>query len=211
MAKKRRQSDQSFRSRIKEFLPECQTALLKPHPNNWRLHPETQKNLLAGMLEKIGKIDAILAYRSERYGGLVIIDGHQRQEMDGSYPVIVLDVTDDEAAQILMTYNPLAELATQDTESYRELVASIETSELEQSKELAALAQIVLGEQVTQDKPDDVVLKRVDVKSPPERIWVVIGVPLNEFGMVNTVIEQLGIIPNIIVEMTPSDWKPKEN
>lgn len=197
-----------FRSRVKRFIPDCATADLKQHPNNWRLHPETQKTLLSGLLDRFGKIDAILAYESEKHGGLVIIDGHQRQEMDGTYPVIVLDVTDEEAAEILLTYNPLAELATHDTEAYRNLLATVNAEELEASRELAMLAQSVLGEQVAADNTD-VALKRVEVKAPPQMIWVVVGVPVNDFGSVNAIVEQLQIIPNVIVEMTPSDWKPE--
>lgn len=163
------------------------------------------------MLGSIGKIDAILAYESEKHGGLIIIDGHQRQELDATYPVIVLDVNDDEATKILMTYNPIADLATQDHEAYRELLATIEAEDLRQSKELAIIAQSVLGEQVASDKAEDVVLKRIDVKAPPERIWVVVGVPVNEYGIVNTIVEQLQVVPNVIVEMTPSDWMPKKD
>lgn len=162
------------------------------------------------MLGSIGKIDAILAYESEKHGGLIIIDGHQRQELDATYPVIVLDVNDDEATKILMTYNPIADLATEDKEIYRNLMASLEADALKESRELAILAQSVLGEQVVADTTDEVVLKRVEVKAPSERIWMVVGVPVNEFGIVNTIVEQLQAVPDVIVEMTPSDWKPKE-
>ena len=214
MGKKRQKpgsGQASFRSRVKQFIQDCPTADLKPHPNNWRLHPEAQKSLLSGMLDRIGKIDAILAYESEKYGGLVIIDGHQRQEMDETFPVIVLDVSDEEAAEILMSYNPLAELATHDTDAYRSLLEMVDVAGEEASRELALLAQSVLGEQVSAAQSDDVTLKRVEVRSPPKMIWVVCGVPVNEFGAVNNIVEQLRIIPNVIVEMTPSDWNPKES
>jgi hypothetical protein len=214
MAKKKRKAAGddlvSFRSRIKEFIPSFPTKDLKPHPNNWRLHPEAQKDLLGGLLDRFGKIDAILAYDSEKFGGRVVIDGHQRQEMDAEYPVILLDVTDDEAAEILMTYNPLSELATQDTDAYRELLATVNAAELEASRELSAIAQSVLGEQVTPDESANVTLKRVEVKAPPQMIWVVVGIPINEFGSVNNIVEQLQMVPNVLVEMTPSDWKPSE-
>lgn len=218
MAKKKKSGSQPvvsgqavFRSRVKQFIADCPTADLKQHPNNWRLHPETQKSLLSGLLDRFGKIDAILAYESQKFGGLVIIDGHQRQEMDGTYPVMVLDVTDEEAAEILLTYNPLAELATQDTEAYRNLLATVDAAELEASRELSLLAQSVLGEEVVpSETPENATLKRVEVKAPPQMIWVVVGVPVNEFGAVNSIVEQLHIVPNVIVEMTPSDWKPKK-
>jgi hypothetical protein len=207
--KKTAMTGKKYRSRIVEFLPEFPTADLIEHPENWRLHPEQQKQMLAGLLDRYGKIDAIIAYRSEKYGGLVIIDGHQRHEMDEVYPVIVLDVTDTEAAESLMTYNPFAELSGSDTEAYRELLSSVEASELAACKELAMIAASVLGEQVTTGNKESVTLKKVEVKAPPQMVWIVCGIPTNEFGAVSAVVEQLQIIPNVIIEMTPSDWKPE--
>ena len=75
MAKKQAKSNigqQKYRSRVVEFIPNCPTADLIEHPDNWRLHPEQQKQMLAGLLDRHGKIDAIIAYKSEKYGGLVI-------------------------------------------------------------------------------------------------------------------------------------------
>jgi hypothetical protein len=198
-----------YRSRIVEFLPAFPTADLIEHPDNWRLHPEQQKQMLAGLLDRYGKIDAIIAYRSEKYGGLVIIDGHQRHGMDAMYPVLVIDVTDQEASEILMTYNPLAEMSTTDKESYRQLMSSIDDNALRESKSLAKLAEYVMGESViVSETTEDAVLKRVDVKSPPRYVWAVIGVPVADFGSVNSIIEQLGIIEGVIIETTASDWKP---
>ena len=198
-----------YRTRIKEFIRECPTDTLKEHPQNWRLHPEMQKTILDGMLSRIGKIDAIIAYESEKYGGLVIIDGHLRHSSDATYPVMVLDVNDSEASEILMTYNPLADMAGTDQELYRNIVATIDAEELQANRELALIAKSVLGEEVVASSDSDsATLKRVDVKAPPQMIWVVVGVPVNEFGSVNAIVEQLQIVPNVLVEMTPSDWKP---
>jgi hypothetical protein len=40
---------------IKEFIVEFPAQNLKPHPNNWRLHPEVQKDLLSGLLDPFEK------------------------------------------------------------------------------------------------------------------------------------------------------------
>ncbi len=198
-----------YRSRIVEFLPAFPTADLIEHPENWRLHPEQQKQMLAGLLDRYGKIDAIIAYRSEKYGGLVIIDGHQRHGMDDVYPVLVIDVTDQEASEILLTYNPLAEMSETDKDSYRDLLATIDTQVIEDTKALAFLAEAVLGESVRSDEAsDDALLKKVDVRSPPKMAWTVVGIPITEFGSVSMILEQLKIIDNVIIETTSSDWKP---
>ena len=215
MAKKAKSAPEpgqpKYRSRIKEFIPAFPTAQLIEHPENWRLHPEQQKQMLAGLLDRYGKIDAIIAYQSEKYGGLVIIDGHQRHDMDAEYPVIVLDVTDAEASEILMTYNPLAEMSVTDKDSYRELLSAIDSEAMENTKAIALLAEYVLGESIiVSQEPEDAVLKRVDVKAPPKMAWTVIGVPIVDFGSVNAVLEQLGIIDGVIIETTSSDWMPPQ-
>jgi len=200
-----------FRSRIKEFIPSCPTEKLIQHPDNWRLHPEQQKQVLGSLLDRHGKVDAILAYESAKYGGLVIIDGHQRQEMDDAYPVLILDVDDAEAAEILMTYNPLAAMSDTDTDSYRRLLAAIEQDEADNAAALSILAESVLGESIiVSQEQEDVTLKRVEVRAPPKMAWIVIGCPLVEFGGATAILDQLQIIEGVIVESTTSDWTPKK-
>lgn len=213
MAKKAKSAPEpgqpKYRSRIKEFIPSFPTAQLIEHPENWRLHPEQQKQMLAGLLDRYGKIDAIIAYQSEKYGGLVIIDGHQRHDMDAEYPVIVLDVTDSEASEILMTYNPIAEMSVTDKESYRQLMAALDESALKESEALAALAGYVLDESISvSSDPKDTVIKKVEVKPPAKYVWAVVGIPVADFGSVNGILEQLHIVDGVIIETTASDWKP---
>ena len=69
-----------YRNRILglEYIP---AADLTPHPGNWRDHPKAQVETLKGVLAEVGIAGALLAYRSERQGGaLVIIDGHLRKD-----------------------------------------------------------------------------------------------------------------------------------
>lgn len=211
MAKKIKPDDskQKYRSRVVEFIPDFPTVDLIEHPDNWRLHPEQQKKMLEGLLQRHGKIDAIIAYRSEKYGGLVIIDGHQRHGMDETYPVLVIDVTDAEAAEILLTYNPLGEMSTTDTDSYRELLAAIDANAIEETIAIGLLAEQVLGESIiVSQEQDDATLKRVDVRAPARMAWTVIGIPIVDFGSVNAILEQLNIIDGVIIETTSSDWMP---
>lgn len=81
-----------------------------PHPFNPKIHPETQLAPLRGLLETVGKLDDLKAYRSERAGGaLVFFDGHGRQALDpdAEWDVDVYDLTDAEADLAVATFDPI--------------------------------------------------------------------------------------------------------
>lgn len=102
-----------IRDRIKELRRVSASELL-PNPKNWRTHPEKQQNAMRGVLAEIGFADAVLAYETK--SGLMLIDGHLRTETasDAKIPVLILDVTEEEADKLLLTLDPLAGLAGAD-------------------------------------------------------------------------------------------------
>jgi len=114
-----------IRDRIKE-LRRVRAGDLKPHPKNWRVHPESQKNALRGLLAEIGYADVLLT-RELPDGSLQIIDGHLRAETtpDSIVPVLVTDLTEEEAEKVLLTLDPLASMATADKENLESLLASL--------------------------------------------------------------------------------------
>ncbi len=114
-----------FRDRIKE-LKRVRAGDLIPNPKNWRSHPQAQKDAMLGVIDQVGFADALLV--RETPDGLALIDGHLRAEImpDAEVPVLVLDVTEEEADVILATHDPLAAMAEADTEKLAELMGSIE-------------------------------------------------------------------------------------
>jgi ParB-like chromosome segregation protein Spo0J len=100
-----------IRDRIKE-LRRVLAAELRPNPRNWRTHPDPQRDALWGVLAEVGYADALLA-RELPDGTLQLVDGHLRAETtpDAMVPVLVLDVSEEEADKILLTLDPLAALA----------------------------------------------------------------------------------------------------
>ncbi|MGY8768988.1 MAG: hypothetical protein ACKVH8_11260, partial [Pirellulales bacterium] len=100
-----------IRDRIKE-LRRVPASELQPHPLNWREHPPQQQKVLQGILEEVGYANALLARELEE-GSLQLIDGHLRAETtpDEQVPVLVLDVTESEAAKLLASLDPSAALA----------------------------------------------------------------------------------------------------
>lgn len=115
-----------FRDRIKE-LRRVPANQLKANPKNWREHPEPQREALQAMLDRVGIANAVVA-RELPDGSLELIDGHLRTEELGEQevPVLVLDVTPEEADQLLATLDPLAAMATQNVDALRALVDGLE-------------------------------------------------------------------------------------
>jgi len=101
---------------------------LRPHPQNWRRHPDAQREALRGLLAEIGYAGALLARELEG-GGLELIDGQMRTEEatpDQLVPVLVLNVDADEAATLIATLDPIGAMAEANDGVLRELLATRE-------------------------------------------------------------------------------------
>ena len=117
----------AVRNRIVEHVT-VRAGDLLPHPLNYRLHPDAQRQALAASYEEIGFARSLLGYRLAD-GRIQLIDGHLRRELDPELPVVVeiLDVSDEEARKLLLTLDPLTALAQADEETLgrlRELTAT---------------------------------------------------------------------------------------
>ena len=117
-----------IKDRVKE-LRRVPASELRANPKNWRRHPPSQEAALRGVLEDIGFADAVIARETD--DGLELIDGHLRQEVMGDQviPVLVLDVTEDEANKILLTLDPLAAMAEKDDVAVQGLLDSLSLKE----------------------------------------------------------------------------------
>lgn len=102
------------RNRIKE-LRLVPARDLHPDPRNWRTHPKAQTSALLGMLDEVGYADAVAA--RETPDGLVLVDGHARQQIaapDDLIPTLILDVDEEEAGKLLLTLDPITAMAEGD-------------------------------------------------------------------------------------------------
>ena len=145
----------NYRNRIRA-LEYVNSSDLTPHPGNWREHPAAQAAALKGVLNEVGIAGALLAYRSERQGGaLVVIDGHLRKDAaPQQWPVLVLDVDDAEADYLLATHDPLAAMATADAGALDALLSSVQSGDAAVTAMLAELAEDA-GLYQPQDDPQD--------------------------------------------------------
>src|ERR1051325_9831870 len=105
---------------------------LVPHEWNFRLHPEAQKDALAGIYNDVGFARSLLAYELPD-GRLKLIDGHLRRDMDPDMQVDVeiLDVNDEEARALLLSIDPLAELALLQDQIHQRLMDLTPTDSLD--------------------------------------------------------------------------------
>ena len=131
-----------MRDRVKE-LRRVPASELRANPKNWRTHPPAQEAALKGVLAEIGFADAMIAREPE--DGLELIDGHLRREVmgDQEVPVLVLDVTEEEADKLLLTYDPLAAMAHADMNN---LLALASLTEFESPAVFDMLEALINGE-----------------------------------------------------------------
>jgi hypothetical protein len=132
-AAKRAPAKTGLRDRIVE-MRRVRAGDLQPNPENWRTHGEEQLAALSGILGEVGIADAVLAFPADGLGPdgdfskLMLFDGHARIERDPDqlWPVIVTDLTLDEARLMLATTDPLAAMAGTDQAKLTSLVQAAE-------------------------------------------------------------------------------------
>ena len=101
----------TIRNRIKSHR-RVRAGDLIPHEFNYRCHPDNQRHALGALYQQVGFARSLLAYELPD-GRLKLIDGHLRRDFDPDMEVDVeiLDVNDEEARALLLSIDPLAELA----------------------------------------------------------------------------------------------------
>jgi ParB-like chromosome segregation protein Spo0J len=111
----------SVRNRIVRHV-RVRASDLVPHEMNPRRHGEEQRQALKALYDEIGFARSLLAYELPD-GRLKLIDGHLRAELspDLELDVEVLDVNDAEARALLLSIDPLAQLASYDATVLEEL------------------------------------------------------------------------------------------
>lgn len=118
------------------------------NPRNPKTHPARQAEALHGVVREVGWAGVPLAYYSARNGGrLTFVDGHLRaaQFPDATVRVAVTDLDDAEADLLLLTFDPLAQMAEVEKEKAAALFGDVQAQDAavdQLLKELAALAGV---------------------------------------------------------------------
>ena len=131
----------SYRDRIVD-LRRVPASDLVPHPLNPRVHPEAQNSALRASLSERGIADTLLTYvRAD--GRLGLIDGHERTELlgDALVPVVVTDLTEDEATAFLAEHDAITLLALYDEARSEQLAAALDGRHAESASLLRLVAE----------------------------------------------------------------------
>ena len=130
---------------------------LKTNDGNWRIHPQAQKDTLELVVDRVGKAGVLIAYKSERQGGLTLIDGEMRVTKfpDETWWVAVTDLTDEEADFLLQHFDGIGAMARADREKLEALERSAGrmTDDIKAELDLLALGELI-GQQLAQAKAD---------------------------------------------------------
>jgi ParB-like chromosome segregation protein Spo0J len=131
-----------IRDRIKGFQ-RIKAKDLLPNERNWRIHPPEQESALKGILSEIGFAGAILV-RPVVGGKFQIIDGHLRAKTapNMDIPVLVTDLSPEEADKLLLTYDPISAMALADKARIDALLASVRF----ENKALGPLLEKIAGQ-----------------------------------------------------------------
>ena len=146
-------SDSKIRNRI-QALRRVRAKELKVDPRNWKHHPNAQRSALQKMLERVGWVDAVIA--RETAEGLMLVDGHLRAGLDPEtvIPVLVVDLDEKEAGEVLATLDPIVSMSEADAEALDSLLLSVTDEDFaslsEDIRDLTGVSHAVLEEQETQ-------------------------------------------------------------
>lgn len=154
-----------IRNRIKEHR-RVRAGDLIPHEQNWRNHPDVQKEALKALYAEVGFARSLLAFELPD-GRLKLIDGHLRRELDPDMlvDVEILDVDDAEARKLLLSMDSVAGLA----ESDQEVVAELQQITQADSPVLTELwRSLAESEAATQSELEEA------AKTPSEQFLIVV-------------------------------------
>ena len=115
-----------IRDRVVELV-RVRAGDLRPNPDNWRTHTRRQKALVKQMMGRIGIANAVMARRLWD-GGLELIDGHLRADIDPDMmlPCLIVDLDNVEAREVLITYDPIKGMAEPDHKAFASLMRQME-------------------------------------------------------------------------------------
>ena len=107
---------------------EMRAGDLVPDERNWRTHSDHQRTALTTAMTRIGDVDVVRVRPDpDNEGKFILIDGHLRADLDPDRMVraIILDLNEEEALEMLATYDPIAGMADTDATSLSSLLGQI--------------------------------------------------------------------------------------
>lgn len=112
------------------------------NPDNWRIHPKYQQEVLDEVLKTIGIIQGVII--NQTTGRL--IDGHLRVQLAEranmeTIPAVFVNLTEEEEKLAIATFDPIVDLAVADRAKIDELLGSIDAEGINIQSLLKDLAE----------------------------------------------------------------------
>lgn len=109
---------------------------LLANPRNWRIHPAAQQEALSGVLNTVGVVQRVIVNRASGF----VVDGHLRVALALSegveeVPVSYVELTDEEEALVLATFDPTGAMAGTDRTKLEELLSEAKEGEAARKSE----------------------------------------------------------------------------
>ncbi len=153
-------------------------AQLLANPKNWRIHPDNQQAALTGVLSSIGWLTGVMV--NKRTG--MVVDGHARvavalRHNQALVPVDYVDISVEEEAEALATFDTITALAGTDKDQLTALLRSLKPTDAGVQSLLDELAMQHQIDRVGTDDPEpkldqaDTLLRKWKVK--PGQTWAV--------------------------------------
>ena len=144
----------TFQNRIIDYGVQPADQFLA-HPKNARMHPQFQRDVMKAALDTVGFVAPVIVAKSG-----YLLDGHERvwqglQNGNAPIPYVTVDVSEDEEAYVLATFDPIASLATYEQEKLSDLLQDVQSEDAaiqQMLDELAADYDVLLnGDEPTPD------------------------------------------------------------
>ena len=131
----------TWRNRIVGYGEEQPEQLLA-NPRNFRIHPKGQQDALLGVMREVGVVDDVIVNQQTGF----VVDGHLRvalaiSEHQPTVPVKYVDLTEQEEALILATFDPIAAMAATDKTQLDALLREVQSGEAGVQAMLAEVAE----------------------------------------------------------------------
>jgi len=202
---------------------------LIPDPANPNRMDADTKAMMAKSLAEFGDLGGIVLNR--RTG--MLVGGHQRADVlrdgklavtdlqdpepDGTvarghlvcngrrYAVRVVDWAEDKAHAALLAANRFGRLGQDDAALLKDLLEELDCGQKTDAGELLADLTGFDAEARSMLTDRDTPMKPVAIQEPPRMAWVLVGVPIGEWGKVSGLAEAAALIEGSIVETTAND------
>ena len=168
---------------------------LEANPGNPRDHGDRQRTAMSAVLDDVGFVAPIVVNKRT----MRIIDGHMRtdlvDERGGTIPVVYVDLTDTEEAEILAVLDPIGAMATYNPDATAALIAGLSTTvNLDD-----VLGQLGAGAtEPAEAKP----VRHSDPLHPLRRAHVLVSLPLDLWDQVSPLLDQIGAVDGVDVAST---------